>query len=246
MKKKILIAHGWIHSADTYKKLKNDLENTGLYDVNLYEFPGFGNSPARKYFSLMKYYTQEMERELVNGAYDYVIGHSMGGNILLRAMTGKSLNTKLILLSPEYNGIALLKPTMVFIPIMPLSFYLLKKMSCPVTTFFIKCMALFTINSWDQIDDQIVLDVRKASPIVATCTIFELAWDNWRIKRGQWKCGKVELILSEKDRLISRRKMKCLRDDLGDCHVYCLRGIGHTAVLEAYDRLLSTLRKIMK
>lgn len=245
MKKKILIAHGWMHSADTYKKLKEDLERTGNYDVTLYEFPGFGNSRAERYLHVLEYYTQKMEKELAGKSYDYVIGHSMGGNILLRAMADKNMDTRLILLSPEYNGIALLKPVILFIPVVPLALLLLKKVSCSFTTFLIKCMALFTINSWEQIDDQIVLDTRKASPVVAACTMLELAWDRWRIKKARWKCGKVCLILGERDRIISRRKMRCLCDDLGVCQVYGIRKIGHTAVLEAYDRLFNTLIKIM-
>lgn len=245
MKKKILIAHGWMHSADTYKKLKADLEKTGRYEVTLYEFPGFGDSPAEKHFQVMKYYTQKLEMELAREAYDYVIGHSMGGNILLRAMADKDMDTRLILLSPEYNGIAVLKPVILFIPVVPLVLLLLKKVSCSFSTFLIKCMALFTINSWNHINDQIVLDTRKASPVVAACTMLELAWDGWRIGKDQWRCGKVSLILGEKDRIISRKKMKCLCDDLGVCQVYGIRKIGHTAVLEAYDRLFHTLMKIL-
>lgn len=246
MSKKILIVHGWMHSADLYRKLKEDLENKGLYKVKLYEFPGFGDTPAGQYHHLMDYYTKLMEKELLENHYDYVIGHSMGGNILLRAMKNKKSNAKLILLSPEYNGITLLKPLMILAPIMPWMLYLFKKWSNPITIFLIKCMALFTINSWEKIDDQIVMDTRRAAPIVATCAMVELAWDNWRISKDEWKCGGVELILGEKDRIITQGKMKRLRDDIGDCHIYMIRDIGHTAVLEAYDKLSNILIKIMQ
>ena len=246
LRKKILIVHGWMHSADLYKRLKTDLEKSGSCEVTLYEFPGFGNTPAEKKSRLLDHYTKKMKKELAEGGYDYAIGHSMGANILLRAMEGKRLDTKLILLSPEYGGIALIKPFMIFMPITPLALYLFKKVPSSATTFLIRCMAQFTINSWDKIDDQIVADTRRADPMAAACSMAELAWDNWRIKSGEWKCGNVELILGEKDRIITRKKMKWLCNDLGKCHVHMIRGIGHTAVLEAYDKLLKILLKIIE
>lgn len=246
MSKKILIVHGWLHSADMYKKLKADLEKNGSYQVKLYEFPGFGNTPVEKNHRLLDYYTRKIEKELVEGCYDCVIGHSMGGTILLRALAGKRSGAKLILLSPEYGGIALLKPFVIFMPVMPLALSLLKKGSCFITTFFIKCMALFTINRWEKIDDQIVIDAKRADPLVAACTMTELVWDNWRVKRGDRKYGKVQLILGERDRIITQRKMKCLCNDIGKCHIHVIKGIGHTAVLEAYDKLLEILLKIVR
>lgn len=246
MEKKVLIVHGWMHSADLYKRLKRDLERTGTYKVKLYEIPGFGNAPAEKRYKVLRYYTKKMERELAAGCYDYAIGHSMGGTILLRAMVGKKLDTRLILLSPEYGGITVLKPLMFFVPLMLSMLYMTKRVYFRTTNFLIKCMALFTINSWDKIDAQIVIDTRKAAPIVATCAMFELAWDNWRLKRGEWKCGKVELILGEKDRIIKQKNMKRLYNDIGNCHVYVIKGIGHTAVLEAYDILYKIIVKILE
>lgn len=246
MSKRILIVHGWMHSADLYKKLKRDLERKGTYKVKLYEIPGFGNTPAEKRVRLIKFYTKKMEKELIRGSYDYVIGHSMGGTILLRAMVGKKLDTKLILLSPEYGGITILKPLMLFLPIVTLMLYVIKNVYCITTIFLVKCMALFTINHWEKIDAQIVTDTRKAVPLVAAHAMMELAWDNWQLKKDEWKSGKVELILGEKDRIIKRKKMKRLCSDIGNCHVYVIRGIGHTAVLEAYDRLFKILVKILE
>lgn len=245
MGKRILIVHGWMHSADLYKKLKTDLEKNGSCIVKLYEIPGFGDKPAKRKHKLIDYYTKSMEKELAGGSYDYAIGHSMGGTILLRAMAGKEMDTKLILLSPEYGGITVLKPLTLFVPLMPPILYLFKKANNSAVNFFIKCMALFTINRWEKIDDQIVADTKKADPMVAAHAMIELAWDHWRLKKGEWKCGKVELILGEKDRLIKGKKMKRLYSDIGDCHGYVIRGIGHTAVLEAYDRLLKILLKIL-
>lgn len=240
--KQILIVHGWMHSSKRYERLKTDLEIIGPYKVTLYEFPGFGDTPAEKYCHLLKYYTGKIEAELESGSYDYVVGHSMGGNILLRAMDGRKQKAKLILLSPEYGGITLLKLFTVFMPVVPLVFFLLK-MPGKLTGFFIKAMALFTVNRWEQIDGQMVEDVRKASPIAAACAMFELAWDQWRVK--QWDRGETVLILGERDRIIERRKMEALKDALGSCSVYCIEGIGHTAVVEAYDQLLKLLTLIL-
>lgn len=245
MKSKILVVHGWMHSAERYKQLKKSIEKQGRYEVTLYELPGFGDTPPQCYRNLLQYYTKKLEQVLKDGEYEYAIGHSMGGNVLLRAMAGKQLKTKLILLSPEYCGIALLKPFIVFLPIMPLGLTILKKVNCSFTTFLIKCTALLTVNRWEQIDDQIVKDARKASPVVATNAMMELVWDSWRISSRQWKSGTVSIIIGENDRIISRKKIELLRKDIKSSRLYCIDGIGHTSVVEAFDKLLDGVMKII-
>ena len=63
-KGKILIVHGWMHSAKRYEQLKHDIEKNEKYDVVLYEFPGFGKSKAKYYFNILQKYKKELEQEL--------------------------------------------------------------------------------------------------------------------------------------------------------------------------------------
>ena len=244
-RKQILIVHGWMHSAKRYERLKEDLEKDGMYDVVLYEFPGFGKTKPKYYFNILQRYKSELEKELQTKKYDYLIGHSMGGNILLRVLSGGYYQAKLILLSPEYGGIDLLKPLVVLYPIIYLVLYLVQKITCSVTTFLIKCTALFTINNWKKIDEQIVMDTRRASTIVALNTMIELAWDCWKIEKQAWENGKVYLIVGEGDRIIRRHKMEKLIRQFDNIKVYEIPQIGHTAVLENYEELLKMLKELI-
>lgn len=244
--KKVLIVHGWLHSVDMYNKLKADIERYCNFQVILFELPGFGGTPAHKYFNLLEYYASEVEKELGRESYDYAIGHSMGGNVLLRAMSHKRYSTKLILLSPEYGGIDLLKPLTIVSPVALLFLLICRAFPCRMTTLIIKGVALFTINDWEKINYQIIKDARRANSLVAVSSMIELSWDRWRIKYGQLSGEKVNLILCGRDRIISRRKMRLLCSDLRNCRVQCIKKSGHTAVLEEYDRLFYLLMKIME
>lgn len=239
--KKVLLVHGWLHSADRYRKLKNDLEKKCDCEVTLYQLPGFGGVPAKKKICVLPYYTKLLKKELEK-QYDCMIGHSMGGNVLLKAMS-PAVSSKLILLSPAYGGIPLLKPMTVLFPILPLGLFIIKMYPCLLTDFLIRCMAGVTINSRDKIDTQIFKDVRRADVFVSVSTLFELVWDTWKIDKRQWKNREVVLVIGEKDRVIRAGRIRRFCGEPGGCTVYCIKGIGHTAVLEAYDDLLETLEK---
>lgn len=240
-KQRILIVHGWMHSKERYAKLKHDMEKYGNCLVSLFEFPGFGETQPKYYFNILNQYTKLLVTELQENHYDYVVGHSMGGNLLLKALIQGQSRAKLTLLSPEYKGIDILKPLVVFYPIAYVLLFLIQKIKCPLTTFLIKCSAFLTINSWDKIDEQTILDVRRASTLVALNTMIELAWDNWRLSKHEWKNGEVHLILGSADRIITKRKMNLLAKQIKNIQIHCIQGIGHTAILENYEELLKTL-----
>ena len=243
--KKILMIHGWLHSADRYMDIKQDLEKTMDCKVDLYEFPGFGDTKPTCYFNLLQHYSLLVRDVIEKNEYDYVIGHSMGGNILLRVLDKIDTEAELILLSPAYRGISYLKPLTCFCPIMPLGLWLLQKIDCKLTTFLMKIVALLTVNKWQKIDDRMIKDTRRANAFIATVSMFELVWDSWRITGDLWKKREVNLILGEKDRIILNKKMRLLKEDLCSCKVHQIAGIGHTAVLEAYDELVAKIGVII-
>ncbi len=239
-KKRILVLHGFLHSARRYQRLKKDLETLVPARVTVYEFPGFGSTPGKYRKQIMLHYQQDLCKYLRENRFDCIIGHSMGGNLALRAAAENCSRESLILLSPEYGGIPLIKPFIVLKPIVRHCLELLKKDS-RLHTFLIKLMSLVTINRFSLIDPQIVRDVQRADAHVASQLMFELAWDRWKLKKGQTPLGQVTLITGERDRLIPKTCMEELKNILPNCRSYVLRGIGHTAVAEDYEGLLRLL-----
>ena len=90
-------------------------------------------------------------------------------------------------------------------------------------------------------DELICLDAKKGDPLTAALLLAEMAVDPFRT--GPVK-SHVFLIVSGKDRVLSRRSMKRLRQDLGGCPWVSYPQIGHTPVLEAFEHLAGDIRKI--
>lgn len=220
--------------------MKKDLETLVPARVTVYEFPGFGSTPGRYRKHIMLHYQQDLCKYLRKHHFDCIIGHSMGGNLALRAAAANCSRESLILLSPEYGGIPLIKPFVVLKPTVRHCLGLLKKDS-RLHTFLIKLMSLVTINRFSQIDRQIVQDVQRADAHVASRLMFELAWDQWKLKKGRIPLGQVTLITGERDRLIPKSHMKELKNALPNCSCHVLKGIGHTSVIEDYEGLLRLL-----
>lgn len=239
-KKRILIIHGWMHSSMRYRRLQKDLESTGRFQIDLYEFPGFGASPPKYSRNILKRYATDLRQYLKENTFDIILSHSMGGNVLLKALLADSEDVprcrKLILLSPVYGGVDCLKPLIFLYPVIPagLRFLQLPLAGCRL---LVKLVSLLTINSWSDIDLRIIADARRADPKVAARTMMEMAFDRWKVKKTLDQ-DQVLLVLGAKDRVISKRKMEKLRRDLGGCRVKVLKGIGHTAVVEDYQALV--------
>lgn len=243
---RILIVHGWMHSAARYRRLKRDLERLGICRAELYEFPGFGDTPARYKRRILAHYAVDMGQYLKEHSFDGILAHSMGGNVVLRAVLEGDREEKIMLMSPVYQGIGLRIGGLFFYPAISVGLRLLQ-IPCMGTGFLIRLLSLFTINRFSAVDRQIVSDVRRADAAVAARTLEEMIFDRWRVDRwrkaGSGGNSKVTLLLGRRDRVISQRHMKVLGKDLGDRlgKVEILEGIGHTAVLEDYDGLLQAV-----
>lgn len=236
MKKvKILIVHGWLHSARRYQRLKKELESRGNIQVTLYEFPGFGKTPARYRNHILKHYTEDMVEYLRNHHFDVVIAHSMGGNVALRAASRMKEDSRLILMNPVYRGIPLLR---CLLPVWPLVFAALKFVKKPgrFRDFLLKAVSLLTINRWRLIDDLILCDARRADVSTAALLLFEMAFDRFKLGEAGPPCHTL-LFVSEKDRIIPKRHIRRLAQDLKDREIVLFPGIGHTIVLEDFERL---------
>ncbi len=233
--KRILVVHGWMHSAARYRRLKRDLESSGLFRVKLYEFPGFGHTPARYKRKILERFVEDMRGYLREHSFDIILAHSMGGNVVLKAALREGRREKLLLLSPVYGGIGFLRPIACFWPVIAWGIRFLQA-PCRGTKFLIRLLSLLTVNRWSAMDCQLVADVRRADAATGARLLAEMAFDQWKIPKEGFK-GQAVLILGERDRVISRRHMEMLRKDLGECPAKILKGIGHTAILEDYGSL---------
>lgn len=243
--KKILIIHGWTHSSKRYIHLAKELSST--YNVTLLDLPGFGMSKKLKCKkNLIEALSNEVKTFLENNKFDLLIGHSLGAAILLRIIYSKDINIskKVILLNPPYNGISYLKLPSILVY---MNYGLFKLQSfCPrwLAKPFIKIVALLSINTYKLIDDILIDDVRNSNSWYAAQLFKELAWDNWEVKDLS-KSRIVKIVKSEKDRLINRRNIEKLKNDIG-ADVIELKGIGHTTVVEAYEDLKNYILNIAK
>ena len=239
-KMNILIIHGWMHSSKLYTKLKHDLEKNEKYKVFLYELAGFGSQPAKYKTNIIESYSKELEFFLIKNKIDVIIAHSLGGNVLLRATEKIKINR--ILLSPEYKGIGLLKFVMP-LTVFGVQFLKFLKHNNILTTFILKVLSLFTINSWSSITDDVIDSAREADPEVAIELLKEMYNDNYVAKESELM---TFLIIGEKDRIITKEKMLELQKDLGRVELIVINGIGHTAVLEDYNSLYNYITRICK
>ena len=235
---KVLIVHGWLHSAQRYFPLKTALEQQAAAEVTLYEFPGFGKTPARYKKQILGHYVKDMADYLRKNQFDFIIGHSMGAGIVLKAAAALNLNSCLILMNPAYGGIPRLRLAVLFVPGVYLALSLLRY-PCRVKRFLIKLAALVTINKWKLIDELIVEDAQRADPFTAATLLFELAFDRKKIHSRNRPAGETVLFISEKDRVIPFKRMKWLQKDSNCRDVVIFKGIGHTIAVEGTERLVN-------
>lgn len=239
--KRVLIIHGWMHSSERYVKLAKELESD--CSCTILDLPGFGGSNSIAKWNIIEAYTNEMITLLSKEKFDILIGHSLGGAIILRVlekMSDKYLGD-VILASPSYCGINHLKPIAFFVPI---NAFLFKIQSmCPriVSAPFIKVVGLLSVNKWDLIDDVLINDSRKANAWTAAVLMYELAFDKWRTKNLA-NIEKIRIINSKKDRIILDEKISVLKTDLKTFQLIEIPDVGHTTVLEAYDEFVKIIR----
>lgn len=76
VKKNVLIVHGWMHSANRYRKLAEKINNCNVHTIDL---PGFGDN---EYFGpieeVEENHIKYLQALLIKKKYDFVIAHSWG------------------------------------------------------------------------------------------------------------------------------------------------------------------------
>lgn len=246
MNKNILIIPGWLNSAERYLTLSEKLSKFG--NVDIYEFEGFGNTKFEyKSFNILKYYEDSLKEFLKGKRYDLIITHSMGGNILLKALNSSRLEINHVILSnTAYNGVPLLKPIAWIIPVNIFLFSIIKILPENLIKPILKKISLLTIQDTKYFDDIMFRDILKCNPIVASISLFQLTFDNFRFtKTDNQNSIKFIVTYSDGDRIIPLRNTRKLIEDLCNPTVKVFKNIGHTVALEAeheyYELIKDTL-----
>lgn len=245
-KKKILIIHGWLHSAERYFVLSERLSK--FADVDIYEFEGFGRKKFRyKTLNILGYYVEKLQNYLKEKKYDIVITHSMGGNVLLKVLSRSNFKFNYIILSnTAYHGIPVLKPIVWMLPITILSLWITKVIPKRLIKPILRKISLLTIQDPKYFDEIMFKDVLRCNAVVAAITIFQLSYDKFKfVPKTQNNKIKFILTYSEKDRIIPFRNTQELMNDLRFPIVKEFKNIGHTVVLEAQDYYYQMIKEII-
>ncbi len=240
--KKIIIVHGWIHSYKRYIKLAEDLSSVAT--IELVKLPGFGNTKCDVKENITSYYVEEFIKLLDKNEYDLIIGHSLGANVILRALESCSVRSKILLLNPSYYGIDHLKFIARFEKFNTMFFNLQSKLPRFICKPFIKVLGLTSINKYSLVDDMLVDDVRSAQPDVAALLLKEIAFDTWRASKNIE--SDITVVVSKKDRLISQKNNEILVKDLENFKLITFEKSGHTCIVENYDDVLEIVLELLE
>ena len=232
----ILTVHGWTHSNARYMGLAMSLVKHNVINYNL---SGFGGETPKYRHNILDNYVTEIKGHLYNNNYDVIIAHSMGANIILKALDGKKFKGKIILIDPVYSGIGLLKLCTPFM----YSMYLLNILPKFITKPILKLVSLFTINEFKYMDNLLFKDIYRADVHTTISTFRDMTKDTFRVINWVNE-NRVYLIRGKKDRVIPKKTTNLLKRDLGIDDFY-LFDCGHSPMLESEDEFLSVIKFIV-
>lgn len=239
---KVLIIHGWMHSYKRYEKLAQDLSDKMC--VSLVTLYGFGGTSCDIKQNIIDEYIKYLIDFLKYNRFDLIIGHSLGGNLILKMLeSDDSIDSKILLLNPAYNGIDSMKYASHFLPVFHFLFILQKKIPLIIAKPLIKIASLISINRYSLIDDICVDDIRSINPYTAKQLMKELAFDEWQVTKPYR--NEITIVMSENDRLIKKNKLQKLHSDLNTSKLIIFKNIGHTSVIENYDDVYNLIIDIV-
>ena len=245
--KKILIVHGWCQSAKRYKNIKEFIEMNTSYKVTLYECPGFGETELDSYkehpFNI---YVKEIRRLIAFEDYEYIIGHSMGANLILRAVDGMVTNSELILINPVYYNLIKLLPITLITPVLPLMWLVLQFSKMRTIKKIGKPLLHLMFNDVNKCDNLFFRDLRNPKFSLMVETLFTMIFSNWRFPKIQHKVNKTNIIVSGNDKLIDMRSIDMLENDVANCERFIIEDGSHMSIMENYEDICNILLDIIK
>lgn len=227
---KVLIIHGWLHSANRYKSIAKRLSKYS--NVALYEY----GRVFPKSICQLKYYTKCLQEHLDKNSYDIILTHSLGGRILL----GTNYSSRYtILANTAYGGV---RPLLLSLPVLTILLCLIKVLPRSMTYIPAKMIAGITMGKVNLFDAIMYSDIRRANIVASIISAFELSI--YSFKRHNKLSSEVIIIRGSHDNIISMKNTLRLAKDLGVDKMITLKNVGHTSILEYEDYYVDLIKRL--
>jgi pimeloyl-ACP methyl ester carboxylesterase len=158
----------------------------------------------------------------------FVFANSFGGSLALRMLSKyPQLCERVVLCNPPYQGLGKFKSQAGFL-------MLLHKLSKGLPTRFsdwgIRAVKRLAVHDPTLITEAMMDGVRDTSAEFSSMIYQEMCKDKWRINNVDPNT-QFELLVSENDRLVNRKHIELLKQDL-NCEMTIIPQAGHTAVAQ--------------
>ena len=224
--KRILLIHGWLHTADVYNSLKTRLSN---YEVVLWKIDGMDNNNNCITEQLIK----QLQEHIRHNHYDLIIAHSVGCYILLHSIN-EEIKSKVILLNPVYGNYKWY--VRLIIPMLTIGLNLSKSLyRRNPNSKLILLLALFTCNKAELINDTITMGIGMSNTNLCSSIIRE------SITTYNVYCNSIVVVHSKHDRLLTK-PIKLIENY--DCDYYEL-DCGHSSFIEEENSVLWIIQRII-
>lgn len=224
--KRILLIHGWLHTADVYNSIKARLSN---YEVVLWKIDGMDNNNNCTTEQLIK----QLQNHIKHNNYDLIVAHSVGCYILLNSMN-EEVRAKIILLNPVYvNYKWYIK---LIIPLLSVGLNLAKSLyNRNSNSKFIFLLASLTCNNTELIDSVITAGISTSNTSLCSSIIKE------SITTYDVYCNNIIVVHSKHDRILTKpiKLIKCC-----NCNYYEL-DCGHSSFIEKENSVLWIIQRII-
>ncbi|SDD96747.1 alpha/beta fold hydrolase [Peptococcus niger] len=238
-KPKILLIHGWLHSRARYGPLADALADS--YRVSLASLPGYDDKAyVRAGGGHLNLYARHLAKTIAAEAPAVAVGFSMGGQILLRALTRYPLALPWAVFSNvPYPALTFGQLLARRRRLLRLGLRLAQTAPEALAKPVVNRCAAYTVYRPDCIDDLFYRDVCGVNAAVAARSAREMAKGMPRVKPLAATASLVTTC--SHDRLAPPAAARCLAGDLR-APLVNFPAAGHTVVLEALEDYAAFLR----
>lgn len=230
VKPRLLLIHGWLHSCKRYIPLAQALADQ--YEVALEPLPGYDDvgRPTRTDGHLA-WYADQLAGRIRRQRPEVVVGFSMGGQILLRALQDQTLTPAWAVFSnTPYPALAPLNGLVRRGWPVAWGLWAVQKAPRPLGKGLVDLFARQTVRDSRQVDNLFYEDACRVKPAAAVASARELAEGLDRV--GPLKHTAAVVTGSGHDRLVPLAQARLLARDL-TVPLVTFPEAGHTVVLDA-------------
>lgn len=238
-KPKILLIHGWLHSRARYTPLADALADS--YRVSLASLPGYDDKAyVRAGGGHLNLYARHLARTIAAEKPAVAVGFSMGGQILLRALTRYPVALPWAVFSNvPYPALTFGQPLARRRRLLRLGLRLAQTAPEALAKPVVNRCAAYTVYRPDCIDDLFYRDVCGVNAAVAARSVREMAKGMPRVKPFTNTASVVTTC--GYDRIVSRASARRLAEDL-QVPLVNFPKAGHTVASEALEDYAAFLR----